>query len=234
MKKSVLIICLFFANFLVASVRIDQLSGEVKIRRGLDENWQTAHAGMDLEPLDTILTGEKGRVKLRLAEGGLFTLGANAILDIADLRRISKRELFLIITSEKIELLPQRKAGSGMQIENVNILHGEKKVEKKNRQKPDLKISWLRNRNGGIDLLEQQFYSNAIVKFHKMLKKFIEVKDCGEIYYYLGQAFEGLQNDGQALENYSNALQQNLRDDCVENADAIRRASTKEAIKRLK
>lgn len=237
MKHLIGYVILIIAGILHAgnSVRISNMSGEVKIRRGLDENWQMAHNGMNLEPLDTILTGEKGQVKLALPEGSFFVLGANAILDIADLRRISRRELILIITSEKIERLPQHKKRSGMHFENVNVLHGERKVEKKVAEDHnEMALAWMRNRNGGVDLLEQQFYTNAIVKFHKILKAYNEVKDCGEIYYYLGQAFEGLQSEGQALEAYTNALKMNTIDDCKNASASIRREATQNAIQKLK
>ncbi|KAA3616574.1 MAG: hypothetical protein DWQ05_12655 [Calditrichaeota bacterium] len=237
MKKIIILLALLFSHCLFASssVRITDLSGDVKVRRGLDEHWQLARTGMVLETIDTILTGEKSRVKLALAEANNFILGANAILDIADLRRISRKELFLLITSEKIEKLPQRKSGGQLRISNVNVLHGEKKdsvVEKVTN--PLLEQAWQQHRNGGIDLLEQKYYTNAIVKFHKTLKTYVEVKDCGEIYYFLGQAFERLENEGQALEAYSNSIKMNFASECIDEQSLFRREKTEKAIMRLK
>jgi hypothetical protein len=39
------------------AVKIISLSGEVKVRRGVEETWHHAAAGMRLEEIDTILTG---------------------------------------------------------------------------------------------------------------------------------------------------------------------------------
>ncbi len=237
MKKNIFFCLLFLSGMLQAgnTARIENFTGDVKIRRGLDESWQPAHSSLILETFDTILTGEKSRVKLLLADGGQFILGANAILDIADLRRISKRELFLIITSEKIEKLPQRRGGSGFHINNVNVLHGSKKLDTDaDGVNPQLELEWRRNRNGGVDLLEQRFYTNAIIKFHKTLKTYIDVKDCGELYFYLGQAFEGLQNQGQALEAYTSSIKSNVADECTGEAAFLRREKAGKAILRLK
>ncbi|KAA3660818.1 MAG: hypothetical protein DWQ10_05860 [Calditrichaeota bacterium] len=237
MKSLVIFIALIPTHFLFAGndAHIAEMSGEVKVRRGLDEHWQAAKPGLDLDALDTILTGEKGEVRLSLDGDVNFTLGANAILDISDLRRISRQELFLIITSEKIESLPPRRSPGSLHINNVNVLHGAKKTDT-GRPKLNSKIEreWQQHRNGGIDLLQQDFYTNAIIKFHKTLKTYVQVKDCGEIYFYLGQAFEALENEGQALEAYSNSISENDEQACQDAPSAHRREKSEKALQRLK
>ena len=65
-------------------VKIAHLSGEVQVRRGLDETWQPVSLGIFIKEVDTILTGEKGEVVLDLGNGATFTLGPNSILDVSD------------------------------------------------------------------------------------------------------------------------------------------------------
>ena len=57
-----------------SSVRIKSSSGDVKIRRGVEETWHPASAGTELEEIDSILTGEAGQVVLELTGGGTFRL----------------------------------------------------------------------------------------------------------------------------------------------------------------
>ncbi|MCA9733453.1 hypothetical protein KC799_15055 [candidate division KSB1 bacterium] len=237
MKKLLFLLAFLTTQFLFAgnAARIAEMSGEVKVRRGLDEHWQAAKPGMDLDALDTILTGEKSEVRLSLDGEVNFILGANAILDISDLRRISRQELFLIITSEKIESLPARKSPGSLRINNVNVLHGAKKNDSERPElNPKIEQEWQQHRNGGIDLLQQDFYTNAIIKFHKTLKTYVQVKDCGEIYFYLGQAFEALENEGQALQAYSNSISENNESECQDTPSIDRREKTTKAIQRLK
>src|SRR3990172_5481601 len=90
-------------TFAQASVQIIKVKGDVKIRRGMEENWQPASAGAWLDEIDTILTGEATEATLAIKDGKLFTLGSNAVLDVADLRQITESELFLYLMSKKID-----------------------------------------------------------------------------------------------------------------------------------
>ena len=84
MRKAILfsITCfLTAAQVLLAesSVRIKSSSGDVKIRRGVEETWHPASSGTELEEIDSILTGEGGHVVLELAGGETFRLSHNAM-----------------------------------------------------------------------------------------------------------------------------------------------------------
>ena len=59
MRKLVLIIILLLfyqLPFTAAQVRIKSINGDVKIRRGVDETWQSAKLDILLEAIDTIQT----------------------------------------------------------------------------------------------------------------------------------------------------------------------------------
>ena len=64
-----IIICLIWLLQIVkadSEVEIMAVSGDVKIRYGLEENWSKADIGILLKDIDTILTGENGEVVLQL------------------------------------------------------------------------------------------------------------------------------------------------------------------------
>ena len=86
--KYIILLTIIFSIFAAESVnaadnvRIVNLSGEVKVRYGLEENWNNAHKGLTLKDVDTILSGEGAEIVLQTSEGETFKLGGNSILDI--------------------------------------------------------------------------------------------------------------------------------------------------------
>jgi len=227
---------LFFPCFVqtvaaAPAVKIISISGEVKVRRGVEESWHPAAAGMSLEAIDTILTGEASAVALETPDGGTFRLGSYAILDIADLRKITEREMFLYLMSQKVNQIPQRPEKVKLRVGNVSVVHGESKAGESadKNKKPESQI-WAQETNGAKALYEQRYYPNAVVKLHKVLAKYPDLEDCGEIHFYLGKAFEALNKPGQALEAYKVAL-----DRLCENDPSKQRAeAARQAIERLK
>lgn len=213
------------------AVKIISLSGEVKVRRGVEETWHHAITGMLLEDVDTILTGEASTVVLELPDGGSFRLGGFAILDIADLKKITEREMFLFLMAQKVHKIPLRPEKAKLRIGNVSVVHGESKAGSERNQSPkEYSQNWLQETNGAKALYDQHFFTNAIVKLHKVVAKYPDREDCGEIHFYLGKAFEALDKTGQAIEGYQNALARL----CENQVSQQRAAESRQAIERLK
>jgi len=234
-KKSLLAIlalmCITESVFAKAAVKIIGISGEVKIRRGVEESWQRAVAGMALEEIDTILTGEASTVTLEIQEGETFRLGSYAILDIADLRKITEREMFLYLMSQKVNQIPDRPEKAKLRVGNVSAIHGESKAgAARDKAERDESPSWKQETNGAQALYEQRYYPNAVVKLHKVLAKYPNREDCGEIHFHLGKAFEALNKPGQAIDAYKIVLERL----CENDASKQRADETRQAIARLK
>ncbi len=190
--------------FTASKVKILSTRGEVRVRRGVEESWHPASSGTFLDDIDSILTGERGQVSLQVQDGKMFKLGSNATLDIADLRRISERELFLFLMSRKINRLERRKDKTRLRIGNVNVVHAERKTDSTETDDEEDQLNeWIRERNGARALHTQDFITNAVMKMNKILQKHSEISDCGEIHYYLGEAFEELGKPGQASNAYA-------------------------------
>jgi len=220
------------AQAVAIEVTIADVSGEVLIRRGVEESWQPASAGTRLEEIDTILTGETGKVALKVADGETFELGSNAVLDIADLRRISERELFLFLISKKINRLGPRDGKSRLRIGRVNVVHGEMKADSTKATRDDsTMLDWVREKNGAHALYSHDYTTNAIMKLNKILLKYPEVPDCGELHFYLGRAFERLEKPGQAASAYRQVHNRSLSASCEGENAWIREAAI--ALQRL-
>jgi hypothetical protein len=181
-------------------VQIETASGEVKIRRGVEEEWHPAAAGTLLENIDSILTGEGGEAILVLPDGRKFKLGSNSILDIADLRRITEEELFVILMRTKIRNLP-KKEKSKLEIGQVHVVHGTSREASLEADAFEMPI-WQFQKNGAVALLGNGLSTNAIVKLNSIIIRNPALEDCGEVSFYLGQAFETINKRGQAMDAY--------------------------------
>jgi tetratricopeptide (TPR) repeat protein len=204
---TILLILLVGVELALAGAKIVKFSGEVRIRRGVEESWQPASIDILLEDLDTILTGVNGIVVLQTSEGINFELGNNSILDISDLRKISEKELFLYLMSQKVQNIEPRAGNTKLRIGNVSVVHGESKAESENASGDELKPEFLvQETNGARALYDQKFYPNAIIKFYKILDKYNSVQNKGEINLYLGRSFEALNHPGQAIDAYQSVI----------------------------
>jgi len=205
---------LITANLHAMEAKIIRLSGEVKYRQGVEETWHTAYAGMVLKEIDTILTGEGGEAVLEIRNGLTFRLGANAILDIADLRKITEQELFLYLTRQKIERIEKGAEKSPLKVSNVSAIHGSAKDTLERKPAEPAASLWEQEKNGAKALLNQQYFPNSVMKLHRILNRYPNVQDCGELHSYLGQSFEALEQPGQAIDAYQTVIQQGEKEDC--------------------
>ncbi|MDZ7721738.1 MAG: hypothetical protein U5R06_02650 [candidate division KSB1 bacterium] len=186
------------------AVTIENLKGDVRVRRGMSETWESARQGEELDLMDTILTGE-GRVVLERSDGLSFTLGSNSILDISELRSISRREMFLYVMSQKVQNI---KTGDSTKLQNPNVsaVHGEEKSVHLG-QTVDLE-KWRLELNAARAMLDQALYPNSVIKCHKILNRYSDIQDCGTVSYTLARSFDQLDEPGQAIDHYQKAIAQ--------------------------
>ncbi len=233
--RVVFLLLFVFAIQLVAqpAARILSQHGCVLVRPGLSESWQEAKVGMALESFDTILTTEDSEVLIQTQDGGRLRIGANIILDISDIKRLSEREMFLWLVSQKIEQLPKRQDKTPLRFGQITSVHGEEKTAQ-TALAAERPRRWRAEVNGAATLLENAFNTNTIVKCHKILRHYPEQNDCGEIHFYLGRAFEAIHHTGQALAAYQQALQRLEVQGCGAQTHSGRRQEIETAVARLK
>ncbi|MGH7492704.1 MAG: hypothetical protein ACREOO_09950 [bacterium] len=194
-------------------VKLVQFSGEVKVRRGLEEKWERANIDMLLEEIDTILTGENGEAVLEFGEGATFRLGGNSVLDIADLRKITEQELFMILMSRKIRKIKPNGDKAPARTGDVSTIRGEPYVTQE--EKSVSSSEWRRwEVNAAQALSAQNLLTNAALKWHRIKEKFPGQPDCGEASFYLAQTFEQLRQTGQARDEYQLSVEQAHEQNC--------------------
>ncbi len=208
--------------------QIVRMSGEVLVRRGVEETWRPVSLGIFIKDIDTILTGEKGEVVLNLAEGTTFVLGPNSILDISDLQQISERQLFLYLIKEKVNRVEKHTRKTELRLGKVSVVHGEKRDV--STASPAISpASWTPVINGALALYRQEYYPNAVIKLNKILDAGLPEERGCEVHFYLGRSFEAVHNPGQAIDAY-----QTVVDQCKEDENAAWTEPAREAIVRLK
>jgi len=206
-KKFILIVYFFlitFAKGAEINVQIMSVSGEVKIRYGLEESWHKANNGVILKNIDTILTGENSETVLKINDQKTFILGSNAILDIAELRNIQEKELFLYLMSKKVEQIEAPDKKTRLRIGNVSVVHGSlnQKTDSTGIDSMQAKEWSVREKNGALALQLQKYYTNSIMKLHKVIDNYGYYINNGEIYFYIGHGFEAINQTGQAIDAY--------------------------------
>lgn len=211
------------------AAKITSVKGDVKIRRGVEENWSAATAGNLLEDMDSIVTGETSEVVLLTREGRIFKLGSQCILDMNDLRKIDEQEMFLLLMSQKIGNIENRKERSRLQLGNVTVIHGENKGESSREQATGTQIKWQQELNGAKELYQQEYFTNAVVKFAKINSRYPGMNDCGEVHFCQGQSFAALHQIGQALEAFRASIETMKKSGCSDQ-ESVRRRQEAEKI----
>lgn len=213
MFKKISLTFLFIAilmsfSALEAQVRITDLKGDVKIRKGMEETWRPAELGKLLDEIDTILTGnDNSSAKIVLVDGANFELGSNSYLDIIDLRKISENEMMLFLMSQKVKNIEPRNQKTPLRVGNVSVVHGESKSNSGQQTEQNINFDWYKKEtNGARALYANEMYTNAVIKLNKIKVKYAGIENCAEINYYLGQSFEALNQNGQAIDAYEIAI----------------------------
>ncbi|MBN2354507.1 hypothetical protein JXO59_00255 [candidate division KSB1 bacterium] len=204
------------------AITIVSIKGDVKIRRGLEEAWAPVTVGSILKDMDSILTGENAEASLQIHQDHTFRLGPQAMLDMADLRRIDQREMFLLLMSEKINNIENRREKSRIRLGNVTVVHGNDKSGSAKTVKPVDAMRWRQEYNGARALYGHDYFTNAIVKLSKTGKRFPNAEDCGKISFLLGQSFAAIRQVGQAMEAYQ-ASAEKIRTMGCNDSESLRR-----------
>jgi hypothetical protein len=229
-----IVIVSYQLSFAANQVKIAGINGDVNVRRGVEETWQTAILGMLLDEIDTIQTGENSQVTLKIESGKIFKLNSVAQIDISELRRVSEKEMQLYLMSKKIGKIEKKKDKTPLRVGNVSVVHGLKATENKASVNNVEENLWRKEANGAKALFDYKYYTNTVIKLNKILSRYSSRNDCGEIHYYLGRSFEVLKKKGQAIDAYEVVINSYEKMDCS-NADAVRwYEQARKSIKKLK
>jgi len=104
-----------------AGIRISGMTGDVTVRHGASEEWVNAAPGDALRPEDSIRLGEGAAATVTIdaddgsgAPGRKISLPEMVIVDIADLRNMTRGDLLMKLAMEDVRSAPKSPGGGGV------------------------------------------------------------------------------------------------------------------------
>lgn len=208
MKRLISVLLAFLAmNAWGGEFRVEKTSGAVSVREGVDEAWAPVMPGDLLKPEDSMRTGPDGSaVLVALVDGGgmkeNISLPPNVILDLSDIRTLSKDELILKMTMEKVKASPYEWKENDLAIPNATVVHGEKPVSENGGNGADIEMGNLQI-NGTKVLFDHGFFSTCALKSLSLFSRFPSLRESFDNRLRLAESLERTELRGEALSEYS-------------------------------
>ncbi|MCS7229000.1 MAG: hypothetical protein RMJ81_01565 [Candidatus Kryptonium sp.] len=207
MILKVLILTLLFFSISASDenqiYKVKKLYGEARVRHGLKEQWDKLSLGDTLRPGDTILLDKNGYVEIDGNNKTYFKSSGGIIINIIDLRRLTKEELLLQLAFEEIKSVPNTQKekqnarstgvyGTGMEKGGIKLKSGWNLID-----------FWV---SGVRALFENGFYETAAIRAKNLMSKFDELKDNIELRIIVASSLEKLQLYGEAISELNKIL----------------------------
>jgi hypothetical protein len=198
------VLALGASTAIAGEITVSRVQGDVQVRAGMQETWQPVKKGDELKPHDSILTGENATVVLlvRSAEGknpAKISIPADVILDLSDIRTLTRDELILKLTMERVRSSSYDWKNSELQIPNATVVHGEKREEV--GVVVDDASARLRM-NGTKVLFQNGFFSTCALKGLSLMGRFPSLGETFENRYMVAESLERSDLRGEALHEY--------------------------------
>jgi len=207
-KVSMLVLMLMLQPAVRAEgITVQKSEGDVKVRQGVTEVWNTVVAGDVLRPHDTMRTGPDGSAVLlvHLNAGGAakrITLPAQVIVDMSDIRNLTQEELMLKITMEKVRASSSEWKNDELHIPNAAVVHGEDRAVRDPATENDRQVGQLLL-NGARVLFDNGFYATTVLRSMEVFRMYPVLGAMFDHRLLLAQAMERANLRGEALAEYS-------------------------------
>ena len=189
---------------LASEITVSRVQGEVLVRAGVQETWQSVKKGDMLKPHDSMRTGENSTAILLVSAEGKppskITLPSNVILDLSDVRTLTRDELILKLTMERVRSSEYDWKNSELEIPNATVVHGERKDEGGGNG-TDEGTARLRM-NGTRVLFQNGFFSTCALKGLSLMGRFPSLGETFENRYMIAVSLERSDLRGEALHEY--------------------------------
>lgn len=227
MKKLILVTALTFglALNIFAEIKLLSIKGDVKIRRGVSEQWQQIKAGEILKLDDAIFIGSKSTAAISLDGQKKITLPEKTIVEISDLRFLTKEELLLKLAMDRIIAVPHQDRRDELMPAQTTVIHGEKKSETSAAAKPTIENA-LKMLNGAKLLFQNNFYGTCALRVREVLRIYPTIETGIEYKLLTANSLEKAELFDEALSEYVSIP--------LENISAKQKQTLQQNIERLK
>jgi hypothetical protein len=211
MKSLALAIVLGVTTLQGGEIVVQRVQGDVHIRQGVTEAWQTVAAGDVLKPDDTMRTGPRGSAVILLPAAlpqnspRRITLPPDVMVDLADVRELSQEELMLKLAMEKVRSSSYRPANDGLNIPNASVVHGTDKSLREALPENSIAVG-IMQLNGTRVLFENGFYPTCALKSMEVFRLFPPLAERFGNRLLVAEALERAHLRGEALSEYGAIL----------------------------
>jgi hypothetical protein len=185
---------------------VQKAKGDVLVRSGVQEEWTPARAGDVLKPRDSMKTGPRGSATVLFQSGsgeemGRIELPAEVILDLSDLRQLSREELMLKLTMERVRSSSYQWKDNGIRSPNALVTHGARPAGESSGGQ-DERLAELQL-NGTRVLFRNGFYSTCALKMLSLIRIFPSLGQSFDNRLMVAESFERANLKGEALSEYA-------------------------------
>jgi hypothetical protein len=205
MKKCILgCFALAATTVFAGDIVVHRINGDVSIRHGVTEVWTRVAAGDVLRPDDTMRTGKKGSAVVTAVteKSGRITMNfpPEVIVDMSDFRELSREELILKLTMEKVRSSSYQWKNDELHIPNAAAVHGA------NAAPAGLKegdvTTGMFQLNGARVLFDNEFFATCALRGLEVFRQFPVLAQDFQQRMMVAEALERANLKGEALNEY--------------------------------
>ncbi len=184
---------------------VGRTKGDVTVRSGVQETWHPVKPGDKLKPGDSMKTGRGASAVLLVVMDDSksqekISIPADVILDLSDIRKLTRDELILKLTMERVNTSSYEWKNSELQIPNATVVHGQQPKQDA-MQDADEQAAVLRM-NGTKVLFKNGYFSTCALRGLSLLGRFPSLGESFENRYMVAESLERSDLRGEALNEY--------------------------------
>lgn len=211
LTMSIFLPALVAVTMVRADIRVVALKGRVYVRHNVQEEWTAVARGDVLKPDDSMKSGEKSSASLLVDGKTTVVLPEQAIIDLSDLRTLTKEDLLLKLAMERIRRIPAKGSDEEISIPRTTTIHGRDEDEHKSVPETDPAVGSMQMRGAEI-LFGNGFYETGVLKAKGLFRIHPELSKRIDDRMMVAKALETLKLKGEAMEEYVELGREQLSD----------------------
>src|SRR5258708_7304754 len=196
-----IIIVLFDGKALRLDIKVVSEKGAVYVRHNVQEEWMPVSRGDVLKPDDSMKSGGKSSASLLVDGKTTVVLPEMAIIDLSDLRTLSREDLVLKLAMERIRRIPAKERDQDISIPAATTMHGANMDARTAVTASDPQIAFMQMKGAEV-LFENGFYETGVLRAKGLFRIHPELSKRIDDRMMVAKALEALKLKGEALEEY--------------------------------
>jgi hypothetical protein len=194
-----------------ADIRVTAVQGRVYVRHNVQEQWVALARGDVLKPDDSMKSDLKSSATILIDGKTAVVVPELAIVDISDLRTLTREELVLKLAMERVRRVPGRGNPDELTVPGTTTTHGANRGEQRNAPDPDPRVGSMQMKGAEV-LFGNGFYETGVLKAKGLFRLHPELSGRIEDRLMVAKALETLNLKGEALEEYLEVGKEQLTD----------------------